>query len=131
MKYVALLAALGALLFAGFLSPAPAHAGLSFEDPQLCVNGKLLMIEPTTAGIEVWVGVGSALQVDYNVVNCGGDPNLPVIAPDHVNSNGTTNMLNGIIHTKKHTMVIIQWDGKTVKRNSGNDEWIYAQTRVN
>ena len=131
MKYVAITLAIGAIIFGAFLTPAPAKAALSFEDPQLCVNGKLLMVEPTTAGIEVWVRVGPKLTVDFDVTHCGGNPALPVIAPDHVSYDGIGKMMDGIIHTAKHTNVVILWNGHTSVRNSGPDEWIYAATIVN
>lgn len=130
MKFVALTLAIGAIIFGAFLTPAPAKAALSFEDPQLCVNGKLLMIEPTTAGIEVWVRVGPKLTVDFNVADCGGNPSLPVIPADHVSYDGPGKRLEGLIHTAKHTDVIIHWAGQTVVRNSGGDEWIRAATTV-
>ena len=131
MKHIAILAALGAVLFASFLTAAPAHAGLSFEDPQLCINGKLLMIEPTTASIEVWVIVGPKLDVDFDVTHCGGNPSLPVIAPDHVSHNGIGKWATALIKTKKHSDVSILWDGVTHTLNSGNDVWVTASTKVN
>jgi hypothetical protein len=130
MKFVAITLAIGAIIFGAFLSPAPAKAALSFEDPQLCVNGKLLMVEPTTAGIEVWVRVGPKLTVDFDVTHCGGNPALPVIAPDHVTYDGPGKRLEGLIHTAKHTDVIVHFDGRTVTLNSGKDEWIHAATTV-
>ena len=130
MKRLALLLALGAILFSAFLTPAPARAALSFEDPQLCINGKLLMVEPTTAGIEVWVRVAPGMTVDFNVVNCGGDPNLPVVAGDHVYYNGKAKWIEAVVMTKKHTNVRFDWDGKSVIKNSGNDIWIYAKAKI-
>jgi hypothetical protein len=131
MKFVAITLALGAIIFGAFLSPAPAKAALSFEDPQLCVNGELLMIEPTTAGIEVWVRVGPEVTVDFNVADCGGNPSLPVIAPDHVSYDGSNSVLDSVIQTEDHTRVLIHWSGRRMTRNSGNDEWIYASIQLN
>lgn len=131
MKRLALVLAIGAVIFSSLLNAAPARAALSFEDPQLCVNGKLLMIEPTTAGIEVWVRVGPDLVVDFDVTHCGGDPSLPVIAPDHVSHNGKTKWLEAAVLTKKHTDVVFDWNGNTTTKNSGSDFWVYAKTKVN
>lgn len=131
MKRLAWLLALGAILVFAFGTPAPARAALSFEDPQLCVNNQLLMVEPTTAGIEVWVRVGPELTVDFNVANCGGDPTLPAVTPDHVKYDGVKNRLEVAVKTKKFTNVLLHWNGNTHERNSGADGWVYARTKVN
>lgn len=130
MKFLALMLALGALLFAAILTPTPARAALSFEDPQLCVNGKLLMVEPTTGGIEVWVRVGPDLTVNFDVLSCGGDPTLPVVAASHVKYDGKKNWLEVAVQTEKYTDVILHWNGGTVVRNSGKDAWVYAKTKI-
>lgn len=130
MKRISLLLALGAILFSAFLTPSAARAALSFEDPQLCVDGRLLMVEPTTAGIEVWVRVGPQTALDFNVVNCGGDPTLPVVQADHVYTDGKAKWLEVLVMTKKHTNVKFDWDGTQVTKNSGNDIWVYAKTKI-
>ena len=130
MKKAVFLLPIVALLFASFLNPAPARAALSFEDPQLCVNGNLLMVEPTTAPIEVWVKAGSALTLDFDVAHCGGDPTLPVIDQDHVKRGGPKHELSGKIKTKKYTNVLIHWQGATYTKNSGPDGLIFVSTFV-
>jgi hypothetical protein len=57
-------------------SVQPARAGFSFEDPQLCVNGRLLTVIPASPG-DVYVKVPTGTVVDYVVANCGGT-DLPV-----------------------------------------------------
>lgn len=130
MKRLSLMLVLGAVLFSAFLTPAPARAALSFEDPQLCINGKLLRVDPTTAGIEVWVRVAPNMTVDFNVANCGGNPALPAVDADHVYYNGKTKWIEALVKTEKHTNVIFTWDGKTVVKNSGKDFWVYAKTKI-
>lgn len=130
MKFLALMLALGALLFAAILTPPPARAALSFEDPQLCVNGKLLMIEPTTAGIEVWVRVGPDLTVDFDVLNCAGDVTLPVVAASHVTHDGKKNWLEVSVQTEKDTDIKVHWDGDTTVKKSGKDAWAYFKTKI-
>jgi hypothetical protein len=130
MKRLALLFALGAVLLSSVLNPAPARAALSFEDPQLCVNGKLLRVDPTTAGIEVWVRVGPGTSVDFNVANCGGNPALPAVAADHVSYNGKAKWLEVRVMTAKHTNVVLSYDGKTTVKNSGKDMWVEAKTKI-
>ncbi len=130
MKRLALLFALGAILLATVLTPAPARAALSFEDPQLCVNGKLLRVDPTTAGIEVWVRVGPDLTVSFDIMSCGGDPELPTLAADHVRYDGKKNWLEVAVQTEPHANVILYFDGQTATKKSGNDGWVYAKKKV-
>lgn len=130
MKKLVLALAVGAL-FLSFGLAAPARAALSFEDPQVCLNGKLLMVEPTTAAIDVWLKVGPDVTVDLNVANCGGDPNLPILDASHIKYNGNSNWVEVAVRTKKFTDVQFDWNGKTTIRNSGHDNWVKVRTRVN
>lgn len=128
---------LGALLSLGIVSSilitrAPAaSAAPAFEDPQACLNGKLLMVEPTTAGIEAWLDVGPGVKVDLNVADCGGDPNQPAFAADHVLHTQVANWATLAVKTKKHTDVTVLWRGSTFTLNSGSDNWIVVTKRVN
>lgn len=133
MKKLVLVALLvvGIVAFA-LVSYAPtASAAPAFEDPQVCLNGKLLMVEPTTAPIEAWIAVGPGVHVDFNVTHCGGNPNLPVFASDHVLHTGLGNLGTLVVQTKKHTDVNVLWDGDTYTFNSGNDRFVTVTTRIN
>ena len=131
MNKLALVLAVG-VLFSALVSYTPsAKAAPAFEDPQICLNGKLLMIEPTTQPIEVWVGIGPGVTADLNVANCGGDPNLPVLEADHLLHNSLGNWVEVVVKTKKHTDVLFHWNGNTVTKNSGNDKLIAFAKRVN
>jgi hypothetical protein len=73
-----------------FLTNAPvafARNGWGLEDPQLCVNGRLLVVA-SAVHADVFVTVPIGADVDYNVVDCGGDPQEAVVNPDHVNTRG-------------------------------------------
>jgi hypothetical protein len=131
MKKLVLVLAVGVLFSALISYTSPALAAPAFEDPQICLNGKLLMIEPTSQPIEVWVGVGPGVTTSLDVTSCGGDPNLPVLATDHLLHNGLGNWVEVVVKTKKHTDVLFHWDGATVTRNSGNDKFITVIKRVN
>lgn len=108
-----------------------ASAAPAFEDPQICLNGKLLMVEPTNAPIEAWLDVGPGVHVDFNVANCGGDPNLPIFAANHVLHANIGNWATLAVKTRKHTDVSVLWDGNTYTFNSGRNNWIFVSQRVN
>lgn len=131
MKRIALLLAVGALLATFVASASPAYAVPVFEDPQVCLNGNLLMVEPTTAGIEVWVSAGRQVDVNLNVAECGGDPNLPVLAADHVLNVGVGKWVTIAVQTKKNTDVLFHWGGETFTKNSGNNKWIVVVKKAN
>lgn len=131
MKRIALLLAVGILLtsFAAFASPA--YAVPVFEDPQVCLNGTLLMVEPTTEPIEVWVSAGRKVDVDLEILNCGGDPNLPPLHPDHVLHVGVGKWVTVIVQTEKHTDVLFHWGDETITKNSGNNKWVVLVKKAN
>jgi hypothetical protein len=114
----------GALLAGLLVTAAPAHAVPVFEDPQLCLNGNLLMVEPTTAGIEVWVSAGDHVEADFDVVNCGGDPSLPTVHPENYLNVGIGKFVTIAVKTERHTDVVFHWDGETFVKNSGKNKWI-------
>ncbi len=99
---------------------APVSAGPVFDDPQLCVNGKLLRVDPTDAPIDVFVKVGWNVTVDYNVVNCGGDPTLPVVDPAQVSVGGLKNLMQVRVETAPKTFVKFTFDGKVKWDKSNN-----------
>jgi hypothetical protein len=89
MKVVGTILSLAAITVL-FLTNAPAafaSNGWGLEDPQLCVNGRLLVVA-SAVHADVFVTVPRGADVDYNVVDCGGDPQEAVVAPDHVNTRG-------------------------------------------
>lgn len=131
MKRVALVLAIGALLTAFVTLASPAYAVPVFEDPQVCLNGNLLMVEPTTAPIEVWVSAGRQVDVDLNITNCGGNPNLPALEADHVFNVGVGKWVTIAVETKKHTDVLFHWNGETITKNSGNNKWIVLVKKAN
>ncbi|MBI4670083.1 MAG: hypothetical protein HY741_00220 [Chloroflexi bacterium] len=130
MRNLVIMLAVGAFFLGLALSASPALASPAYEDPQLCVNGKLLRVDPTTAPIEVWVEVGSNLTVDYVVTNCGGDPNLPVVDPSHVSVGGGRNEMEVTVQTEPKAKVVFNFDGraKTVKAN--RQGWAEFETKV-
>jgi hypothetical protein len=115
---------IGALFASLFAAAAPAYAVPVFEDPQLCLNGNLLRVDPTTQPIEVWVSAGSHVEADFDVENCGGDPNLPTVHPENFLNVGFGKIVTVVVKTKKHTDVVFHWDGDTFTKNSGNNKWI-------
>jgi hypothetical protein len=124
MRIPVLLLTVGALV-AGLLVPAtPAQAVPVFEDPQICLNGNLLMVEPTTQPIEVWVSAGSQVVADFNIVNCGGNPSLPVLHADNLLNVGIGKWVTIAVKTKRHTDVVFHWDGEDFVKNSGKNKWI-------
>lgn len=131
MKRVALVLAVGALLLTSIALAAPAYAVPVFEDPQVCLNGNLLMVEPTTAAIEVWVSAGRKVDIDLDITNCGGNPNLPALEADHVLPVGVGKYVTIAVQTKKHTNVLFHWNGGTLVKNSGNNEWIIVVKKAN
>lgn len=131
MKKVVLVLAVGVLVFSFFATVAPAQARLSFEDPQVCLNGKLLVVEPTTAGVDVWLNVGPKVSVDLNVANCGGDPTQPAVQASHVKYKNIGNWVELDVKTKKFTDVNFNWNGTDFTKNSGKDGWIEIDARVN
>ena len=102
-----------------------------FEDPQVCLNGKLLRVDPTTAKIEVWVSAGPQVAVDLNITNCGGDPSFPALEADHVIPVGIGDWVTIAVKTKEHTDVVFQWDGDTFIKNSGNNKWVIVVKKAN
>ncbi len=72
------------------LTNAPAafaSNGWGLEDPQLCVNGQLLVVASAVPA-DVFVTVPTGADVDYKVVDCGGNPQELVIARNHVSTQG-------------------------------------------
>ena len=132
MKKLALVALLvfGIFALALVYKTPTVSAAPAFEDPQICLNGKLLMVEPTTAPLEAWIDVGPGVHVDFNVAHCGGNPNLPVFAADHVLHTLPGNWGTLVVVTKKHTDVNILWDGTNYTFNSGNDRLITIVKRI-
>ncbi|HZQ08658.1 MAG TPA: hypothetical protein VFD70_18900 [Anaerolineae bacterium] len=118
MKYFIAIFVLGALLLGLFVSTPTAWARPAFEDPQLCINDKLLIVEPTTAPVVVWVSVGRNVSVDFNVENCGGDPNLPVIEEDHVRFNGEKSKADIVVLTAPKTKVNFEYGDKSKTQKS-------------
>ncbi len=89
MKAIATILSLTALLVL-VLTHAPAASarnGWGLEDPQLCVNGQLLVVA-SRVHADVYVTVPSEAEVDYNVADCGGDSEETVVSPDHVTFQG-------------------------------------------
>jgi len=132
MKRVALLLVVGALLYSFIALASPAYAVPVFEDPQVCLNGNLLMVEPTTpAGIEVWISAGHKVEVDLDITSCGGDPNLPTLEADHILPIGVGKWVTIAVQTQKNTDVLFHWNGGTITKNSGNNEWIVLVKKAN
>lgn len=129
MKKIALVLAFVVSLFA-LGSHAPALAAPAFEDPQLCVDGKLLRVDPTTAPIDVWVVVGFNLSISYDVMSCGGNPNLPTVEPGQVWTNGKKNTLEVTVKTDPKAKVVFYFDGDTKTKKADKDGWVSAKTKV-
>jgi len=123
--------AIVAVLLGSVALATPAFAAFSFEDPQLCVEGKLLRVDPTTAPMEVWVGVGKDVEVSFDVASCGGDPNLPVINPSQVKRNFLKHYAELVVRTSPGADVVIHWDGATNTVDSGADGLLFFIRRVN
>lgn len=125
MKQVALVLTLGLLIVVfAFGTYAPAQAAPAFEDPQLCINGQLLRVDPTTAPIDVWVVVGWNLDVDFDVANCGGDPALPTVSPNQVWTNGKKNKVEVTVKTDPKAKVLVTFDGKTKTEKADKHGWV-------
>lgn len=130
MKRTALFLAFGALLFTLVAFASRAYAGPVFEDPQACLNGNLLMVEPTTAPIEVWVVAGKKVDVDLNIVNCGGNPAFPALEADHLSTGGGAKQVTVTVETATNTDVLFFWDGESFSKNSGNSNWVTVELKV-
>lgn len=130
MRNLLFLLAAAALFFVVLPAAAPVSAAPMFDDPQLCLNGKLLVVAPTTAMIDVFVGVGPDITVDYVVTNCGGVSNLPVVDPSQVTVGGKKNQVQVRVHTAPKTIVLISFDGKTKSFKSDKWGWVEVQGKV-
>ncbi len=112
MKRIVLVLAL-LVSFVALGSTAPALAAPAFEDPQLCVEGRLLRVDPTTAPIDVWVVVGHNLDISFDVATCGGDPTLPTVDPSQVSTDGKKNRVEVTVQTDPKAKVVFFYDGVT------------------
>jgi hypothetical protein len=130
MKNLVIMLAIGAFFFGLFLSASPVKAAPAFEDPQLCVNGKLLRVDPTTSPIDVFVQVGANLTVDYNVESCGGDPNFPVLDSSQVSVGGRSNELEVRVQTDPKARAMVTFDGKSKLYKADKQGWIEADFKV-
>ncbi len=107
-----------AFLFAlCLLNTSSAQAGFGFEDPQLCVNGKLLMIVPGSPA-SVYVSVPPDAVVDYSANHCGGKNNFSIPAAN-VSRNGTSQM-TVTVATMSNTEIVFSYDGTTVTRSNSS-----------
>lgn len=129
MRTLFILLAVG-VLFVGFGVPALVRAAPAFEDPQLCVDGMLLRVDPTTDPIDVFVRVGEHLSVDYDVANCGGDPSLPVVDPSQVTVGGGDHELQIRVSTAPKAKVVATFDGKTKLDKADKYGWAKIKFKV-
>ena len=130
MKNLVMVLVVGVFLLALISYAAPASAGMAFEDPQLCLNGKLFRVDPTTAPLDVWLNVGENVNEDFNIANCGGNPDLPTLDPKHVTYDGRQNTAGFAVQTARQTRVDLYFDGRGMTRNSGNDGWVMGRLSV-
>ncbi|MCG3139498.1 MAG: hypothetical protein HDKAJFGB_00373 [Anaerolineae bacterium] len=130
MKKLVLMLAVGALLLTAAPFALPARAAPMFDDPQLCINGKLFMAVPTTDAIDVFMEVGSNVTLDYNVVNCGGDPNLPVVDPAQVTVGGKKNVVTVRVQTAPKAKVLLSYDGKSKHFKADKYGWVEVSRKV-
>lgn len=130
MRTLLFLLAAVALLFMFLPAAAPVSAAPMFDDPQLCLNGKLLVVAPTTSMIDVFVVVGPDIVVDYVVTDCGGDPILPVVDPSQVTVGSKKNQVEVRVHTAPKTKVIITFDGNSKTFKSDKWGWVEVQGKV-
>lgn len=114
MKAFALMAAVSAalLFFLVNASPALARNGWGLEDPQLCVNGELLTVIPATPE-QVFVQVPKNAVVDFEVSNCGGNPDLGIVLPNQV-SVLRSNLMKVTARVPDGTLVAFDWDNVAV-----------------
>lgn len=130
MKHLRLVLAIGAvLLVLGSYAPRAAAAP-AFEDPQLCVAGKLLRIDPTTAAIDVWVRVGPNVAIDFTVANCGGDPSQPTVDPCQVTTDGKKNKLEVTVQTDPKAKVVFNYDGKSKLKKADQAGLLTIKTKA-
>lgn len=130
MKKIALVFAVGALLVALGNYALQAQAAPAFEDPQLCVGGELMRVDPTTAPIEVWVQVGDDVQVDSNVANCGGNSSEPIVDASHISNTGKKNTLEVTVLTDPNARVILNFDGDAKNHKANESGWAVFKTKV-
>ena len=130
MKNLLILLAVGALLVGFMSSYGPVSAAPMFDDPQLCVNGKLLIVDPTTAPIDVFVQVGSNVTVDFNVANCGGDPSLPIVEAAQVTVGGKANDMIVSASTAPKAKVFVSYDRKSKEYKADKDGWVEVKFTV-
>lgn len=130
MKHLRFVLALGAvLLVVGSYAPRAAAAP-AFEDPQLCVAGKLLRIDPTTAPIDVWVRVGPNVDIDFTVANCGGDSSQPTVDRSQVSTDGKKNKLEVTVQTDPKAKVVFNYGAKTKLMKADKSGLVIIKTKA-
>jgi hypothetical protein len=95
-----------------------AQASFGFEDPQLCVNGHLLVVQPVEPN-NVFVSIPPGTAVDYNVSDCGGDATQPVVPAANVTFDGKKQM-EVRASVAKHVNVTFSYNGSSETHQSGN-----------
>lgn len=94
----------------------PASAAFGFEDPQLCVNDRLLTVVPG-APADVYVSVPASAKVDFIVAHCGGS-DKPVLA-DHVIVGGSDSNME-VVALNASGAVTFSYNGSTQVKQAGN-----------
>lgn len=130
MKKWILVLAVGAIFLTLVSYATTVTAAPAFEDPQLCIEGKLFRADPTTDAIEVWVVVGPDVNISYDVLSCGGDPNLPVIDADHVSTHGKKKWAGVVVQTEPKAKVVLSYGDHTKVEKANHWGWAFKAFKV-
>ncbi len=128
MSKLSVLALAGLVLGSLLMSTSPAFASWGFEDPQLCVNGRLLTVIPAGPS-DVYVKVPTGTLVDFNVANCGGTE-LPVLESHVRYSDDLEDKLVVRAKVPSGTVVYFTYDGVT-KSKTSDDGAVKAKFELN
>lgn len=136
MKNLVIMLAVGAFFLGLAVTVLPVNASPAFEDPQVCLGREgdpdleLLRVDPTTAPIDVWLRVGPKVVVDYNVVNCGGDPTLPTVDPSQVSVGGDKYQVKVKVLTEPKAKVVFTFGDKSKTVKADKKGWVEVEGKL-
>lgn len=130
MKRLSIVLAIGVLLLSVGFTAVPAQAGLAFEDPQMCVEGKLLeVVAPPQAVIVVHVDPNLSVN-NTNVALCGGDQTL-AFADNQIIKDGKKNSAEvQVSGLDKKDPVTFKFNGKSQTKKADNQGEVEYKVKV-
>lgn len=124
---------IGALFLSLVFAVAPATAGFAFEDPQLCVNGKLLTIHPSeSTAVDV-----TAVHVPADAViglpsSCdpNGDDSLAIDPSVVVYDSKPHRMVVQVLTDPPHSKVRAEYDHQVFKKGSNSKGVVFFKFKL-